>query len=976
MKRIGKCFVTLSMAALIAVPFSACNKAIDLESPTGFVLSDNYTLSWMPVENARNYLVEIKNVETGETVESTSRREYVILEYLAVGDYDIRVRAEGDNTRYKSSVWSAVLAFNRADDLGCVYKLINNGLEYEVKSVVSTLSSLAMPESYRDKPITSIGATAFSKAKSLESVVVGKNVKSIGTSAFYNCVALKNVTMPDTLTEIGDSAFQNCRSIESFRVPAGVTYLNYGVFGYCRSLKEVDFNNVREIGESAFLGCSGFESITIPDTVTHIGRGAFREASYDGVGLKEVNIGSGVTSIGAYAFLQCDFLEKVNFNEENNVIEIGPSAFAYDVALQSIELPEGLEQMGQQVFYGCTSLTNVSIPDSLSILGYSCFANTPLYDEAEEAGEHLLYVDGWMTQRVVQDDEFTIKNLYAENPQNKPDTEVIKEGTVGIADLTFYSYPGIQDVKLSATVKYVGASSFKNCENLFRFDASESSLEIVDLSAFAYSKMLQYVYFNHVNPRLKQIGDKAFLDCESLEYNSAIGGQFIPLSVENIGSLAFTGTGLYDNADEYGVIYADNWVIGCTGSDEDDLGGWMTKPGDKNKGAETIVLREDQRGIRIAEYAFYNCTKLKNIEGAYNATIIGRGAFYECNNLMGITLNSNLTKIDDYTFYECNNLTLNRFPTALRSIGKSAFYNCYQMQEVELSSRIESLGEFAFYGCGNLTTLEIGSGLTEIPSYAFYKCRSLTSVTIPSNIKSIGKSAFSRCSGLKEVIFEEGVEEIGPYAFSRNFALEEINLPDSVKSVGNAAFFLCESVRSIDLNQVETIGDFAFSMNRKVANIVIPESVKSIGMGAFYGLGSAGWMSDFETVFVGSVRSVIIAGPDRIDAHAFYACTEATFYVEAENKSDEWGTAWNSLRRPVVWGVKLSEDKSYVVSLTVKKDTFEYYSGLNSPTAPYRAGYTFLGWSNTPGSTQIAYTLQNVIAAPVGTTLYAVYMQE
>ena len=970
MKRISKCFVTLSMVALIAVPFSACNRAVGLDSPTGFELSEDYLLTWTPVENARAYLVEIKNVDTGTTVESTSRRENFRLDYLETGDYDIRVRAEGDGTRYDSSSWSAVLSFNRADDYGCAYKLINNGLEYEVRAVASTLAELTMPEVYRGKPITSLGAQSFSKAQSLETLVVGKNVKRIGMSAFYNCVSLKNITLPDTLSEISEYAFQNCRSIESFRVPDGVTYLSTNLFAYCRSLKEVDFNNVTEIGDGAFIGCAGLESLTISDTVERIGKNAFREASYSGKGLKEVTIGSGVTTIDDYAFFRCDVLEKVNFSKESSLISIGGTAFAYDVALKSIELPEGLVQLEEQVFYGCTSLAEVDLPDSLSIVGYSCFARTPLYDAAAEAGDHILYVDGWMTQRIPTDDGFKIERLYAENPEDLPDTEVIKEGTVGIADLTFYSYPDILDVKLSTSVKYVGAAAFNNCENLFRFDASESPLEIVDLSAFAYSKMLQYVYFNHTNPQLKKIGYKAFLDCEILEYNAERGGQFIPTSVESIGSLAFTGTKLYKNEDEYGVIYADNWVIGCTGS-SDVLDGWLTKPGDKDKGVETIVLKEDERGIRIAEYAFHDCKKLKNVEGVYNATIIGRGAFYGCSQLIGVTLNSSLTTIDAYTFYGCKSLSIS-FPRALTTIGKSAFYNCYQLQEVILSDRIQSVGEYAFYGCSNITTLEIGSGLTEIAPYTFYRCSRLSSVTIPQNIKKIGKSAFSHCMSLEEIIFEEGVEEIGAYAFNFDFRLKELRLPDSLKSIGDAAFLDCSYLRSVDLNQVETIGNYAFAGNSRLANIVIPENVKSIGTGAFYGLGI--YATDDGGAPSGRHSVIISGGLDRIDSHAFYEC-RATLYVEDENRSTEWGTSWNSSRRPVVWGVTLSEDKSYVVSVKVKENTFQYYDALNSPTAPYRVGYTFLGWATSAGSSEIAYIVQDAVSAPVGTTLYAVYMQ-
>ena len=961
------------MTTLIAVPFSACKNSVELESPVEFNINfdfdENYLLSWSPVANARGYLVEIKNVNTGITTETSTRRENIRLDYLDAGDYDIRVRAIGDSSLYKDSNWSAVLSFNKADDMGCIYRLINNNLEYEVYSVTSTLTELFMEGNYRGKPVTSLSANSFRNTKNLTTIEIGKNVKSIGDSAFYNCVALKNVKMPDSITYIGAAAFQNCRSLEAFRVPDGVTSLSESVFGYCRSLKEIDFNNVTEIGPSAFNGCSGFERITIPDTVVSIDKYAFSDAAYDGVGLKEVTIGSGVTYIGSYAFFNCYFLEQVNFSENSSLTSIGSAAFANDFALTSIELPDGLTKLGMQTFSGASSLESVSIPSSVTAVGFSAFFKTKMYNDAVNEGEHLLYVDHWLVHRLDLGDDYKIKQLYDSNPTNKPDTALFEEGTVGIADRVFAGSSDIEDVKLPGSFKYLGASAFNVCENLYRFDASESSLEIVDIGALAYCEYLEQVLFNHVTPRLKEIGFEAFIGCKRLYFDPDRGGQFIPETVERIASLAFAETGFYSNADEYGVIYADNWVIGCTGSYDD--AGWV---GPDGRGEKNIVLKDGVKGI--AEYGFNNCIELETIENTSQVEIIGRGAFYQCINLMGVTLNPNLPTIEAYSFYGCVNLTLYNFPRDLQSIGRSAFYNCRQMQEIDLErlDLLEFVDEYAFYGCGNVTKLQIGSRLTEISPYAFYGCSRLNSVTIPGNIKKVGKSAFSRCLSLEELIIEEGVEEIGPYAFNQNRDLLEINLPNSVKTVGYAAFLNCRSVRSIDLANVETIGDYAFAMNTSVTDLVIPDSVKSIGTAAFYSLGAQA--VDEDRLPLGGVRSVVISGGlDRMDAHAFYGCNVVTFYIEGENKSAEWGTGWNSSRRPVVWGVNLSEDGTYVTSLTVQADTFEYYETINAPAAPYRAGYSFLGWSRSENGTEIAYTARDVMKAPVGTKLYAVYMQ-
>ena len=981
MKRIGKLIISAAAAICIAVPFSACERTLDLESPAGFNLDEKYTLTWEPVANARSYLLEIKNVQTGKSSESTSRRETYLLSYLETGDYDIRVRAIGDGKRYNDSEWSTVLSFNRALETGCSYRLINNGLEYEIASAYSTLTEIVMEDSYRGKPVTSVGTNAFSKLNALESIKIGKNVKRIGEAAFYNCVALKDVDMPDTVTEIGPSAFQACRSLESFTMPSGVTSISDSAFSYCRALKEFDFNNVTEIGESSFAGCGSFTHLVIPDAITSIGPSAFAAANYDNTGIKEVTIGSGVTVIGKSAFSQCNYLEKVNFSDRKNLKKIDKYVFAADPKLASITLPDGLEEIGVQAFYNTAALESVDIPDSVHIIGSDCFYQSKIYKDAVEAGEHLVYVDKWLVSRVVQkDEEYVIKQLYPSNPDGLEDTEVFREDTVGIADYVFWYNDDIEDVKLPSSMKYLGASAFSVCENMFRFDASESMLEVVDIGALAYCKGLLSVYLND-NKHLKEIAYMAFYGCENLSYNSSLGGKLIPDSVESIGSLAFEKTRMYDDADEYGVIYADDWVIGCQGRYESKAnvfgdGYVWVKPGGNAVVSQNIELKEGTRGI--ADYAFTFCFDLTTISRTAQVEVIGRGAFYGCQQLMGVNLNTNIRKIDDYTFYECRNLTFTNerdyFPTALREIGRAAFYNCTSMATIDLASpsRLESVGPFAFYGCRNATELEIGSRLTEISEYTFYGCASLKTVTIPSNIKRVGNSAFSGCTGLTEVVFEEGVEEIGAYAFNRNLTLPRLSLPDSVKTIETAAFMNCSRLNEIDLNQVEYIGDYAFAGNVSLINIVIPESVKHIGAGAFYRLGVFALEDNLP---LNGSRSVIIReGLDSLDAHAFYGC-QATFYMEDKNMRDEWGSSWNSSRRPVVWGVTLDESGAYVVSLTVQKNTFEYYDLLNSPSGPYRAGYTFVGWSLSPASNEIAYTVQTVMNAPVGTTLYAVYMQ-
>ena len=51
--------VSIIICTLFAVLASACAHALDV--PTGWTIDENLVLSWAGVEDARNYLIEIKN---------------------------------------------------------------------------------------------------------------------------------------------------------------------------------------------------------------------------------------------------------------------------------------------------------------------------------------------------------------------------------------------------------------------------------------------------------------------------------------------------------------------------------------------------------------------------------------------------------------------------------------------------------------------------------------------------------------------------------------------------------------------------------------------------------------------------------------------------------------------------------------------------------------------------------------------------
>ena len=289
----------------------------------------------------------------------------------------------------------------------------------------SGLTSVTIPNS-----VTSIGSYAFSKCGSLTSVTIPNSVTSIGNYAFSYCRSLTSVTIPNSVTSIGESAFADCYvKNDSFINNSALTSSNnWGATLFDKQTNEGLLiadkivvgcrlwatsitipNSVTSIGSYAFSGCKGLTSITIPNSITSIGDGAFWgctsmtsvhitdiaawckiafESSEDcysnplyvahhlyinGEEIKDLVIPNSVTSIGDNAFYGCSSLTSITI--PNSVTSIGDGAFRECSGLTSITIPNSVTSIGEWAFYGCTSLTSVTIPNSVTSIGDIAFDN-------------------------------------------------------------------------------------------------------------------------------------------------------------------------------------------------------------------------------------------------------------------------------------------------------------------------------------------------------------------------------------------------------------------------------------------------------------------------------------------------------------------------------------------------------------------------------------------------------------------------
>ena len=243
--------------------------------------------------------------------------------------------------------------------------------------------------------------TEWFKNSEVESVEIPASVAEIGDQAFYGCEGLRKVTfaqdsrlkrlgaesfcgsgieditIPRSVSEIRPHAFGDCRGLRAvaFEEGSGLETLQTEVFADCCSLAEVVLpDSLGDIGRAAFRGCRSLESVLLPDGLERLGPECF-----SGSGLMEVVLPSTVREVGARAFADCWQLRAVELNEGLETLgrKEAPGAVEGQVfagsAIASVKVPSTLKRLEADTFRHCYRLRSVEIPRGVERIGERCF---------------------------------------------------------------------------------------------------------------------------------------------------------------------------------------------------------------------------------------------------------------------------------------------------------------------------------------------------------------------------------------------------------------------------------------------------------------------------------------------------------------------------------------------------------------------------------------------------------------------------
>ena len=703
--------------------------------------------------------------------------------------------------------------------------------------------------------ITAIGGYAFAGYAGTR-ITIPDGVTSIGSYAFSECTAEIIWCDAPTITEIGGYTFAGYAGT-SITIPSSVTSIGDNAFSGCTSLTSVTIpDGVTSIGSSAFSGCSSLKSMTIPfvgatkdgTSNTHFGYifGAqrfYNNKDYVPTSLKEVII-TGGTSIGSSAFYGCTSLTSVTIPD--SVTSIGSGAFSGCTSLTLITIPDSVTSIGQSAFSGCTSLTSVTIGNGVTSIGREAFHNCSSLASVT-IPDSVTSIEGSAFSGCSSLKSMTIPFVGAEAGKTAEDTYQYPFGYI----FGTSSYTGGTAVEQ----RYYGSSTSSTTSTTYYIPSSLRSVTVtggnIPYGAFDDCSSLTSVI---VGNGVTSIGGYAFYGCTSLPSVT------IPASVTSIGGHAFY------NCTSLEAVYIT------------DIGKWAaTEFGDSHANplcyAGNLYLNSElvtnlvipDSVTSIGNWAFYGCTSLTSVAIPDSVTSIGSGAFNGCNKLIEVYNKSSLdimagnsdhgsvARNAKHVYTEEGGSWFTDTDDGFRFFydGETGYFVAYLGNETELTlpdsftaydgTEVTSyqIYDYALYGRDDLTAVTIPNSVTSIGSSAFYDCTSLTSVTIPDSVTSIGSSAFRGCNSLTSVTIGNGVTSIGNNAFMSCSSLTSVTIPDSVTSIGSYAFSGCTSLTSVTIpDSVTSIGVGAFWDCTSLTSVTIPDSVTSIGEIAFQSCGS------------------------------------------------------------------------------------------------------------------------------------------
>ncbi len=737
---------------------------------------------------------------------------------------------------------------------------------------------------------------------------------------------------------------------------------------------------VTSINSSAFCNCTSLKSIVLPESLTTIGSYAFYNS-----GLTSVTIPNNVTEVGGYVFSKCSNLTTAKWNAINcnnigyevfgnwydsdcpittftfgDSVEVIPARLCmYMKHLTTITIPENVTNIGENVFYGCSKLINVtwnaknySVPD-IYVNRYSIFQIADYYCPINSFtfGNQVEVIPAYLCQEMSQLTTITIPNSvttignYAFKGCNNLTSLIIGKNVTVIGSSAFEGCSQLTSIVLGENATTIGSSAFKDCYNLTAVTLS-NSITTIESEAFRNCSKITNIT---IPSSVTRVDEATFSGCSNLTsvtWNAKHCRDFYESSYTPFSGTYNSTMGSDIHSQITSFIFGDSVqhipAYICYGMENLAT---LTIPNENvtiGIHAFTGCPEKFYNRFDNAKYLAVGKNKYHTLISAKEATItscvinpktvnIGAGAFANCNQLIEIEIPASVTTLHKGAFHNCSGLT------SMNYTGDVASWCAIEFAD-EYSNPIYYSNNF-YINDVEIQNLVIPNGVTTISDYTFPNCKRLTFVTIPNSVFTIGEGAFYDCDGLTSITIPSSVKTIGEKAFyGCNFSY--LLFPETLESIGESAFANNSKLSAIKLNSLTPPEcDYSFENIDKEIPIYVP-------CGSLDAYWNSSWSEELNNI-VESDFLFMAQSEDKNKGEVIVmlnpTCDEPMAMMRVEPKEGYKFVAWNDGNTETMRTVKVTEDVIYTAyfAVTDGSDVSTEQDSVNVEVTANTAGFTW-----------------------------------
>ncbi len=758
-------------------------------------------------------------------------------------------------------------------------------------------------------------------------IVIPSTVTTIGSYAFYNCTGLTSIGCTTTNPPaVGDNAFDGVPTDIPVYVPCGrvATYQPANGWNQFTNIQEnlsCSHTITATTNNDAWGTINGGGSYTIGTTVTLTATPncGYRFVQWDdGIidNPRTVTVTGDATYTAEFEVMSTTGIEQTCSSGQTLVYSIDCATNTATVTGYSGTCPGDLvipasitvggytfdvKTIESFAFSDCSNLTSVSIPNSVSSIGFNVFNNC-----------------------------CRLSSIIVEDGNNVYDS---REGCNAIIRTSSnVLIAGCKNTVVPNTISAIEDYAFNNCQN------DIYCMVQVPPSINSY-------FFDEFNPRM------IYIPCGAKgAYQAADGWS----NYQNYQEIA--GRHVQNCSSGQSLVYilnCDNTVsvVGYEG----ECSGTLHIP------SSIMVNGVSYTVTRISDNAFGGNTDITNLTLPPTITYIGSGAFAGCTSLASVNFtnyyNNALDTIGETAFLWCGALTSFDFSKCdhLRYIGHQAFFYC-NLTSIYLPESLQNIDEdypdtyerMNPFCCQSLTNI---NGVENeyyryVNNTIINKARNEVvaagiTATVPTGVTAIRAVAYAY-STIRKIIIPEGVTTLGRYLFAFS-TVDSVIVPSTIRTT-DCSFDYTSTIKYIEyvegilnipvlsLGNARSVGYYV-----NIEKIVIPSTVTSIGHIVVID------DSNLDSIVCKALTPPIFT--DQIGLSPSFIISVPCRSVETYRAADQW-------RDNNIIGYDCETIKT--ISLVANDDAMGTLTGAGSYangetatlTASPNCGYRFVQWSD------------------------------